>query len=1537
MKKLIALLIVSIMTAVCCLGIAACDDTGSRSGNSTYSGSGQSASSPSGSNTSDGSGSSASDSSSDSSGPEELYPTEGLFPEYDDSKVMLIGGWDAPINTKEDYQFAKDMGLNTMFLDEAFVQRGTDDFKQILEWCDEIGLDVIITMGNAMQSVQTLNPWEFDDTDYTQYSCVKAFNYWDEPYRSSFPQLQKLAEMHKEKFGDKIGFYVNHYPCYVGSGIFGGTYEKYLSDYCKDVLAKASTDYNYLSADIYPLWNNNVVFDRWLDNISTVAKVSKDNNVKSHFFIQNTEHYNKYRKVTENDVRFQFFVNMAFGVQGMTYFTYRDSKLDTFKNSCVSSLKSCVAHEEYYQAQTVNAEIADLDGVYLNFDWNGTMPVIGSNNTSGSNDCFKYLNYGLKSIDCLQSVQTTEDALVGQFKDADGNDGLIVTNFTNPALNKTNNVTLTFKNANRARVYYRGSHKDYLVTDNQLQLTLQPGDGVFVIPMGDEYEKKTEGSELRIAAPTQTQYVQQLGQLVLPELNVITRENLIDTRYTVSAVSATGPTGAPAAILSNTIRAARAGEYTVVFGSSNGISNVTVKFDVADRTAPTLNIDLEKIPDIYCSGIEYELPTYTISGGPAEDKCYMKLFYSPENSSEREEIEVVNNRFKGLYDDGAYYIVIHLEDEVGNYEDHEIKVDAFEGIKEVIPDKVTYFDEAFGTTEVKMYWQGPNKLSYDREVSYEGDEGNGSLRVTAVGNQDWNYLVLSPWITDVSAYDYLEFYVYNPTEHSFSIEPGNCGLATRCDPGVWTRVVMPTALFDAGDVRTVSDAVMKKTDIKNFAIRFYGFNFSAGDYFNVSAIFGRKGEVSVPVDEEAIVRLFESRTSNITVTDNATIDIDTEHVYGEEKGSLQVTRTGSGEIYAYLIFPERKNLTYHDYIVYRVYNPTAKDVTVGWKWCGDTVAKAGEWTEVKVPVSVITEGKLVSGDDGKTIKLKSLRNPCLRIFQDGLGNGESLYFSAVYATVYTPEGVYMQETTVKTFTGKTEQLVVMRGKEDITAKVTEWSSEDTSVATVSESGLVTGVGRGETVITVKVDEETEFEVSVFVDADGVVANFNSSVVGMTPFKGVGVVTRDETTHYEDETASMKVLRSKTGEIYVSIDAPATADLTNYKYLVFRVYNPTALPVKTGIMWYGETQCLPGEWTQVVIDLDAAFAAKANDGTGMIDDVYGKDISRSNVKGLGLRIMSGLAIGESIYVSNVVAKVHLATLLDQATGYTIYAGETKELTLYQDGIEVEDKTSATWSSDNEEVATVVDGVVTAKQAGKAYITVTTAEGDVAKIAVTVENPISLSQTEVELYLNYGEDGQLTVLQNGADYEGEVTWQSGDESIVTVEGGVITAVAAGKTTVTATVDGKGLVANVTVYEDYLVSKYEKGASLTVHKASWAGSAEASVTDEVCYGSEETSVKVVGKGSGEIGIRININAIDLTKYRYLVFRVYNATPANTQAGVWWAGDTICPPGEWTEIKIDLTKNIDGKDKNYLYLRVIDVLPAGQVVYFSNVYAIV
>ena len=124
----------------------------------------------------------------------------------------------------------------------------------------------------------------------------------------------------------------------------------------------------------------------------------------------------------------------------------------------------------------------------------------------------------------------------------------------------------------------------------------------------------------------------------------------------------------------------------------------------------------------------------------------------------------------------------------------------------------------------------------------------------------------------------------------------------------------------------------------------------------------------------------------------------------------------------------------------------------------------------------------------------------------------------------------------------------------------------------------------------------------------------------------------------------------------------------------------------------------------------------------------------------------------------------------------------------------------WRSSDNAVATVTNGVVTARGIGSAEITATTEDGGkTARCMVTVIVSVSSLKLEpASLSLNAGESSFLTLTVSPSDAtEREITWSSRSPSVATVKDGVVTAVASGNTTITAKAkNGVSATCNVSV---------------------------------------------------------------------------------------------------------------------------------------------
>ncbi|OME23187.1 S-layer homology domain-containing protein [Paenibacillus odorifer] len=130
----------------------------------------------------------------------------------------------------------------------------------------------------------------------------------------------------------------------------------------------------------------------------------------------------------------------------------------------------------------------------------------------------------------------------------------------------------------------------------------------------------------------------------------------------------------------------------------------------------------------------------------------------------------------------------------------------------------------------------------------------------------------------------------------------------------------------------------------------------------------------------------------------------------------------------------------------------------------------------------------------------------------------------------------------------------------------------------------------------------------------------------------------------------------------------------------------------------------------------------------------------------------------------------------------------------------------WSSSDETVATVVNGVVTPVGEGTAVITVTTKDGSfTATTTVKVAAPkppdvivtgVTLDQTELNLTVGEGDGNlQVTVAPANATNKG-VIWSSSDETVAKVVYGVVTPIGEGTAIITVTTKDGSYTASTTV---------------------------------------------------------------------------------------------------------------------------------------------
>ena len=167
-------------------------------------------------------------------------------------------------------------------------------------------------------------------------------------------------------------------------------------------------------------------------------------------------------------------------------------------------------------------------------------------------------------------------------------------------------------------------------------------------------------------------------------------------------------------------------------------------------------------------------------------------------------------------------------------------------------------------------------------------------------------------------------------------------------------------------------------------------------------------------------------------------------------------------------------------------------------------------------------------------------------------------------------------------------------------------------------------------------------------------------------------------------------------------------------------------------------------------------------------------------------------------------IHVSSVSLDASSLDLFIGDTYELVATVLPTDATNK-EVTWSSSDESVLTVTDGVITPVKEGNATVTVKSKDGFKSSTcevrvnkAPSIIHVSSVSLNETTLNIETGDRYTLvaTVLPSDAD-DKSVSWSSSDESVATVTSkGKITAKGAGQAIITVTTTDGGLTASCTV---------------------------------------------------------------------------------------------------------------------------------------------
>ncbi len=219
-------------------------------------------------------------------------------------------------------------------------------------------------------------------------------------------------------------------------------------------------------------------------------------------------------------------------------------------------------------------------------------------------------------------------------------------------------------------------------------------------------------------------------------------------------------------------------------------------------------------------------------------------------------------------------------------------------------------------------------------------------------------------------------------------------------------------------------------------------------------------------------------------------------------------------------------------------------------------------------------------------------------------------------------------------------------------------------------------------------------------------------------------------------------------------------------------------------------------TPLTIDVMKSYGEGSNLITTSVEtQYYEADVKKL---GTGLKFENIASTPKTIPAPATVA-VTGVELNETALNLTV--GDEETLTATVAPTEATNK-NVSWSSSKPEVATVVDGVVTAVAPGEATITVTTEDGSktdtcTVKVSAATTPVTGVTLNETELTLTEGDEETLTATVAPTEATNKnVSWSSDDTDVATVVNGVVKAVAEGTTTITVTTEDGSKTATCTV---------------------------------------------------------------------------------------------------------------------------------------------
>lgn len=375
--------------------------------------------------------------------PPPYYPLPtGEFP------IQATYAFYPPYLTDQQFKWVKEAGFNILVKSLTVSEEDT-----LLDLAAKNGLYLDVAVW-ALINPQNL-PGNINH--FKNRPGVWGYSVADEPNASRFAELAKALRT-IESLDPKANTFINLLPEMPSDYLKAPDYRAYLEEFIRTVNPP------FLSFDAYPVRmdKNGKIFvlEGYFNNLEMISSIAKESGRPFWNFVCSTKHL-FYPTPTEGFIRFQVFSSLAYGAQGISYYTYvvPDFDIDKGDYSDAPINRAGERTPVWYMVRNVNHELQTLADIFLGVEVKN-VSFTGKKLPKGT----KRLK---KAPAPFRKIESGDEGLIVSHLSNGGKEYLLL---VNRDVVNSQQVSVP-KSRSVVRLYGDGSRK----TDFSSEITLDPG------------------------------------------------------------------------------------------------------------------------------------------------------------------------------------------------------------------------------------------------------------------------------------------------------------------------------------------------------------------------------------------------------------------------------------------------------------------------------------------------------------------------------------------------------------------------------------------------------------------------------------------------------------------------------------------------------------------------------------------------------------------------------------------------------------------------------------------------------------------------------------------------------------------------------------------------------------------------------------------------------------------------------------------------------------------------------------------------------